>query len=62
MSEKPDRAALTRAQALGRLAGGEGVPVTACPYTKEQRALRIRWMLGHADGAARREQRTATVA
>lgn len=42
-----------RAQALGRLAARDGQPVTVCPFTKDQRVLRIRWLLAHAEESAK---------
>jgi len=49
----PTDAQIARAQALGRQAGRSSMPLTSCPYTKDQPVLRVRWGLAHADAQAR---------
>lgn len=48
----PTDTQIARAQALGRAAGRDGLPLTSCPYTKAEPVLRVRWGLAHAGAQA----------
>lgn len=53
MSDMPTDQEIIRAVRLGRLAGRTGRPLLeACPYDKDQRVLRYRFAMGHAEAAA----------
>lgn len=44
---------IARAQTMGRLAAQEGLPISSCPYERDRRVERARWVLAYARAGGR---------